>query len=155
MHVQSMHIWYIWDRAAEKVLDKHKALVAAGKPANTTIVLDLPCPFLAVMTLTCMDAAQEAATALKFNRTLVGMARTIINGMKQAGVTRYNGAHLRCEGQQLSRAHTYLSGVDKVQLLQVTDGTELSGYNVPCTMFAQQPCHAKLTQPRQHTTHVR
>lgn len=95
-YLQSMHIWYIWDRAAEKVLEKHKALVAAGYPANTTIVLDLPCPFLAIMTLTCMDAAQEAATALKFNRTLVGMARTIINGMKQAGVTRYNGAHLRC-----------------------------------------------------------
>jgi len=94
-YLQSMHIWYIWDRAAEKVLEKHKALVAAGKPADTPVVLDLPCPFLAVMTLTCMEAAQEAATALKFNRTIVGMARTIINGMKQQGVTRYNGAHLR------------------------------------------------------------
>lgn len=95
-YLQSMHIWYIWDRAADKVLEKHKELVAGGWPSNTTVVLDLPCPFLAIMTLTCMEAAQEAATALKFNRTLVTMARTIINGMKQAGVTRYNGAHLRC-----------------------------------------------------------
>lgn len=113
-HLQSMHIWYIWDRAAEKVLEKHKALVAAGRPANTTIVLDLPCPFLAVMTLTCMDAAQEAATALKFNRTLVGMARTIINGMKQAGVTRYNGAHLRCESVAAAAgtcSHAAVSGM--------------------------------------------
>jgi hypothetical protein len=42
-----------------------------------------------------MESAQEAATALKFNRTLVQMARTIINGMKVAGIHHYNGAHLR------------------------------------------------------------
>lgn len=42
-----------------------------------------------------MDAAQEAATALKFNRSIVQMARTIINGMKQQGILHYNGAHLR------------------------------------------------------------
>jgi hypothetical protein len=42
-----------------------------------------------------MESAQEAATALKFNRTIVQMARTIINGMKQKGIPRYNGAHLR------------------------------------------------------------
>jgi hypothetical protein len=94
-YLQSMHIWYIWDRAAEKILAKHKQLVAAGHPANTTVVLDLPCPFLSIMTLTCMEAAQEAATALKFNRTIVQMARTIINGMRGAGIARYNGAHLR------------------------------------------------------------
>jgi hypothetical protein len=94
-YLQSMHIWYIWDRAAEKVLAKHKELLASGHPDSTIVVLDLPCPFLSVMTLTCMEAAQEAATALKFNRTIVQMARTIINGMKGAGVTRYNGAHLR------------------------------------------------------------
>jgi hypothetical protein len=94
-YLQSMHIWYIWDRAAEKILAKHKQLMAAGHPPNTTVVLDLPCPFLSIMTLTCMEAAQEAATALKFNRTIVQMARTIINGMRQAGITRYNGAHLR------------------------------------------------------------
>jgi hypothetical protein len=97
-YLQSMHIWYIWDRAAELVLAKHKALVADGRPANTTVVLDLPCPFLAIMTLTCMEAAQEAAAALRFNRSLVAMASTIINGMRQAGVPRYNGAHLRCVG---------------------------------------------------------
>eukprot|EP00775_Hariotina_reticulata_P011827 gene11827-11971_t len=96
-YLQSMHIWYIWDRAAEKVLAKHKELVAAGLPDSTTVVLDLPCPFLSIMTLTCMEAAQEAATALKFNRTIVQMARTIINGMKASGVARYNGAHLRLE----------------------------------------------------------
>jgi hypothetical protein len=95
-YLQSMHIWYIWDRAAEKIMAAHTALAAAGRPANTRVVLDLPCPFLAVMTLTCMEAAQEAATALKFNATLVHMARTVINGMRQAGVPRYNGAHLRC-----------------------------------------------------------
>jgi hypothetical protein len=95
-YLQSMHIWYIWDRAAELVLGKHKELVAAGHDPNTTVVLDLPCPFLGIMTLTCMEAAQEAATALKFNRSLVAMARTIINGMRQQGVPRYNGAHLRC-----------------------------------------------------------
>jgi hypothetical protein len=44
-----------------------------------------------------MEAAQEAATALKFNRTIVGLARTIINGMRAAGVPAYNGAHLRLE----------------------------------------------------------
>lgn len=99
-YLQSMHIWYIWDRAAEKILAKHKELIAAGHPPNTTVVLDLPCPFLSIMTLTCMEAAQEAATALKFNRTIVQMARTVINGMKQAGVSRYNGAHLRCACRQ-------------------------------------------------------
>ncbi|KAF6260637.1 hypothetical protein COO60DRAFT_1269269, partial [Scenedesmus sp. NREL 46B-D3] len=96
-YLQSMHIWYIWDRAAEKILAKHKQLMAAGHPPNTSVVLDLPCPFLSIMTLTCMDAAQEAATALKFNKTIVHMARTIINGMRGAGIARYNGAHLRLE----------------------------------------------------------
>jgi hypothetical protein len=48
-YLQSMHIWYLWDRAAEKVLAKHNELVAAGWPANTTVVLDLPCPFLSIM----------------------------------------------------------------------------------------------------------
>jgi hypothetical protein len=43
------HIWGLWDRAADAVLAKHQELVAAGRPANTTVVLDLPCPFLAVM----------------------------------------------------------------------------------------------------------
>lgn len=43
-----------------------------------------------------MESAQEAATALKFNKTIVQMARTIISGMKQAGIQHYNGAHLRC-----------------------------------------------------------
>ena len=64
-------MWYLWDRSAERVLAKHQELLDAGWPANTTVVLDLPCPFLSIMTLTCMDAAQEAATALKFNRTIV------------------------------------------------------------------------------------
>ena len=48
-YLQSMHIWYIWDRAADRVLAKHNELVAAGWPANTTVVLDLPCPFLSIM----------------------------------------------------------------------------------------------------------
>eukprot|EP00879_Flechtneria_rotunda_P013450 GHRR01014043.1.p1 GENE.GHRR01014043.1~~GHRR01014043.1.p1 ORF type:complete len:592 (+),score=161.63 GHRR01014043.1:229-2004(+) len=96
-YLQSMHIWYIWDRAAEKILQKHKQLVEAGYPPSTTVVLDLPCPFLSIMTLTCMEAAQEAATALKFNKTIVQMARTVINGMKAKGIQRYNGAHLRLE----------------------------------------------------------
>jgi hypothetical protein len=44
-----------------------------------------------------MESAQEAATALKFNRTIVQMARTVINGMRTAGISHYNGAHLRLE----------------------------------------------------------
>lgn len=48
-YLQSMHIWYLWDRAADRVMAKHQELVDAGWPHNTTVVLDLPCPFLSIM----------------------------------------------------------------------------------------------------------
>jgi hypothetical protein len=48
-YLQSMHIWFLWDRAADKVMAKHEELLSEGWPANTTIVLDLPCPFLSIM----------------------------------------------------------------------------------------------------------
>lgn len=48
-YLQSMHIWYLWDRAADRVMAKHRELVEAGWPHNTTVVLDLPCPFLSIM----------------------------------------------------------------------------------------------------------
>jgi hypothetical protein len=44
-----MHIWHVWDRAAERILTKQQELVDAGWSENTTIVLDLPCPFLSIM----------------------------------------------------------------------------------------------------------
>ncbi len=47
--VQSLHIWHIWDRAAEAILQKQRELAEKGWPENTTIVLDLPCPFLSIM----------------------------------------------------------------------------------------------------------
>lgn len=59
-----------------------------------------------------MESAQEAATALKFNRTLVQMARTVISGMRQAGVQRYNGAHLRLERDAVDWARI-LGGLPK------------------------------------------
>ena len=74
-YLQSMHVWYLWDRAAERVAAKHAELLDAGWPANATVVLDLPCPFLGIMTLKCMDAAQEAATALKVCWLLCARAR--------------------------------------------------------------------------------
>jgi hypothetical protein len=46
---QSLHIWHIWDRAAEAILKKQQELSEKGWPDNTTIVLDLPCPFLSIM----------------------------------------------------------------------------------------------------------
>jgi hypothetical protein len=46
---QSLHIWHIWDRAAEAILLKQQELAQKGWPENTTIVLDLPCPFLSIM----------------------------------------------------------------------------------------------------------
>jgi len=97
VYLQSLHAHRLWDRAADAALAKHQALAEAGWPASTPVVLDLPCPFLATMTLTCLDEVQEAAAALRFNRTLVGMARTVIAGMRKNGVPRYNGAHLRLE----------------------------------------------------------
>uniref|UniRef100_A0A383W2H7 O-fucosyltransferase family protein n=1 Tax=Tetradesmus obliquus TaxID=3088 RepID=A0A383W2H7_TETOB len=126
-YLQSMHIWYIWDRAAEKILAKHKQLVAAGHPPNTTVVLDLPCPFLSIMTLTCMEAAQEAATALKFNRTIVQMARTIINGMRGAGIARYNGAHLRLEKDAVDWAR--ILGGFKKYLAEYARSFAAAGFN--------------------------
>lgn len=48
-YLQSMHIWYLWDRAADRIMAKHQELVDAGWPHNTTVVLDLPCPFLSIM----------------------------------------------------------------------------------------------------------
>jgi hypothetical protein len=59
-----------------------------------------------------MESAQEAAIALKFNRTLVQMARTVINGMKQSGVAHYNGAHLRLEKDAVDWARV-LGGLPK------------------------------------------
>jgi hypothetical protein len=59
-----------------------------------------------------MDAAQEAATALKFNRTVVSMARSVIAGMRAAGVARYNGAHLRLEKDAVDWARI-LGGMSK------------------------------------------
>lgn len=59
-----------------------------------------------------MDAAREAATALKFNRTVVGMARAVIRGMRGAGITSYNGAHLRLERDAADWARA-LGGMDK------------------------------------------
>jgi len=59
-----------------------------------------------------MESAQEAATALKFNRTIVRMARTVINGMKEAGITTYNGAHLRLEKDAIDWARM-LGGLPK------------------------------------------
>jgi hypothetical protein len=97
VYLQSLHAWRLWDRAADAALAKHQALADAGWPADTPVVLDLPCPFLGVMTLTCLDEVQEAAAALRFNRTLVAMARSVIAGMRRNGVPRYNGAHLRLE----------------------------------------------------------
>jgi hypothetical protein len=97
VYLQSLHAWRLWDRAADAALAKHQALADAGWPADTPVVLDLPCPFLGVMTLTCLDEVQEAAAALRFNRTLVAMARTVIAGMRSGGVRSYNGAHLRLE----------------------------------------------------------
>lgn len=61
-----------------------------------------------------MESAQEAATALKFNRTLVQMARTVISGMRTAGITRYNGAHLRLEKDAVDWARI-LGGLPKVR----------------------------------------
>jgi hypothetical protein len=97
VYLQSLHAWKLWDRAADAALAKHQALADAGWPADTPVVLDLPCPFLGVMTLTCLDEVQEAAAALRFNQTLVGLAKTVIAGMRRSGVSRYNGAHLRLE----------------------------------------------------------
>jgi hypothetical protein len=48
-YLQSMHIWNLWDKAADAVVAKHKELVGQGWPQNTTVVLDLPCPFLSIM----------------------------------------------------------------------------------------------------------
>ncbi len=59
-----------------------------------------------------MEIAQEAAAALKFNTTLVRMAQTIINGMKQAGITEHNGAHMRLEKDAVDWA-TILGGMPK------------------------------------------
>lgn len=59
-----------------------------------------------------MEAAQEAATALKFNRTIVQLARTVIAGMRRAGVPRYNGAHLRLERDAVDWARI-LGGLPK------------------------------------------
>lgn len=59
-----------------------------------------------------MESAQEAATALKFNRTIVAMARTVIAGMRTAGVGRYNGAHLRLEKDAVDWARI-LGGLPK------------------------------------------
>lgn len=59
-----------------------------------------------------MESAQEAATALKFNRTIVQMARTVIAGMRAAGVSRYNGAHLRLERDAVDWARI-LGGLPK------------------------------------------
>jgi hypothetical protein len=42
------HVWRLWDRAADAVMAKHRELLVAGWPANTTVVLDLPCPFLSI-----------------------------------------------------------------------------------------------------------
>jgi hypothetical protein len=112
IYLQSIHIWHMWDKAAERIMAKRQELLDEGWPVNTTVVLDLPCPFLSIMTLTCLEAAQEAATALKFNRSIVQMARTIINGMKRDGVTHYNGAHLRLEKDAVDWARV-LGGLPK------------------------------------------
>jgi hypothetical protein len=48
-YLASSHLWALWDRAAELVMAKHRELVDAGWAANTTVVLDLPCPFLSIM----------------------------------------------------------------------------------------------------------
>lgn len=112
IYLQSMHVWYIWDQAAERIMARYNELTEAGWPANTTIVLDLPCPFLSVMTLTCLEEAEEAAMALKFNQTIVRMAKIIIQGMKIQGIRKFNGGHLRLEKDAIDWARA-LGGFDK------------------------------------------
>lgn len=110
-YLQSMHVWDLWDRAAENVMAKHHELIAAGWPNNTTIVLDLASPFLSIMTLSCLDNAREAVAALHFNRTLVDVAAVVIGKMRQAGIMKYNGAHVRLEKDAVDWAEI-LGGVE-------------------------------------------
>ena len=49
VYLQAMHIWQLWDKAADAVAVKHRELVAAGWPEDTLIVVDAGCPFLAIM----------------------------------------------------------------------------------------------------------
>ncbi len=49
IYLQSIHIWHMWDKAAERIMAKRQELLDEGWPVNTTVVLDLPCPFLSIM----------------------------------------------------------------------------------------------------------
>lgn len=112
IYLQSMPIWYLWDKAAKRVMDRYEALVNEGWPKDSTIVLDLPCPFLAISTLTCLEEAQSAAVSLKFNRHLVELAHKVIDGMRAKSIFNYTGAHLRLEKDAKDWAQV-LGGMDK------------------------------------------
>jgi hypothetical protein len=111
IYLQALPIEAAWDKAAELVMAKYEQLleqagisddeVTPADVSKVTVVLDLPCPFLALRTLSCMDTTHAVAASLAFNHSLVAMADAVVAGMVAAGASEFNGAHLRWVGTRL------------------------------------------------------
>lgn len=61
------------------------------------IVLDLPCSFYSLRTLSNLRVVTEVAKSLEFSPQMHALAQRVIEGMTESGLHDYNGVHLRIE----------------------------------------------------------
>lgn len=85
--------------ASREVVVAHAATLLKKDPDRDIpyIVIDLPCTFFSLRSVSSLRIVSEVARSLEFPKLLHAMAQRIIDGMTQHGTHSYNGVHLRVE----------------------------------------------------------
>lgn len=104
MYLKNMELGELVDLAREAVVGRaRERLLAArgssGPPSAAVpyVVLDLPCSFFMLRTLSDLGLVSGVARSLAFAPALHALADRVVDEMTRGGVLPFNGVHLRIE----------------------------------------------------------
>jgi hypothetical protein len=98
VYLKAMDMGELISVAREQIVGHAAGLLRSNPDYDIPyIVLDLPCTFFALRSVSALRVVSEVARSLEFPLNLHAMAQRIIDGMTKQGQLQYNGAHLRVE----------------------------------------------------------
>lgn len=98
VYLKNLDMAELIEKARHAVMNKASAVLQEDPLADLRyIVLDMPCSFYSLRTLSNLRVVTEVAKSLEFAPQIRAMADRIVEGMTEGGKHEYNGVHLRIE----------------------------------------------------------
>lgn len=98
MYLKSLELRELVDRARRAVVGHAESVLRRdAEDALPYVVLDLPCSFFMLRTLSDLRLVSRVARSLTFAPRLHELADRIVDGLTAGGTRAFNGVHLRIE----------------------------------------------------------